>query len=105
MEQQIWFEKSFTNFAGTAHQLQRQNILSSDACRVCDEEEERDILHVLKCKHRIFSHFRNEKISTLQLQLIKMLNEDMLSLCLLEWILDSEYEEMEYVLKRVMSSL
>ena len=72
-------------------------MLSSDACRVCNEEEERDALHVLKCKYRMLSQFRNEKVTTLQLQLIKMLDEDMLPLCLLEWMLDPEHEAIEGV--------
>ena len=80
-------------------------MLSSDVCRVCNEEEERDVLHALKCKHRMFSQFRNEKVTTLQLQLIKMLDEDTLPLCLLEWMLDPEYEAIEGIPEKVMSSL
>ena len=103
--QQIWLAKSYTNFSGTAHQLHRQKILSSDVCRVCNEEEERDVLHVLKCKHRMFSQFRNGKVTTLQLQLIKILDEDILPLCLLEWMLDPEYEAIEGIPEKAMSSL
>ena len=44
--QQTWFVKSFTNFIGTAHQPHRQNMLSSDACGVCNEEEERETSHM-----------------------------------------------------------
>ena len=30
-----WLSKSFINFTGIAHQLHRQNIVSSLACRMC----------------------------------------------------------------------
>ena len=82
--QQMWFSKSFTNFSGTAHQLHSQNIAPSDMCRMCNHDKERDILHVLTCKHGLFCQFRNEKITTLQLQLMQLLDEDMLLLCFLE---------------------
>ena len=103
--QQIWFSKSFTNFSGAAHQLQRQNIMSSDMRRMCNQDKETDTLHVLTCKHRLFCQCRNEKITALQLQLIKLLDADMLPLCLLEWMLDSRHEEIEGVPEPAMSSL
>ena len=39
----IWLSKSFTNFAGTVHQLYRQNIISSPVCRMCNVENKTDI--------------------------------------------------------------
>ena len=74
-------------------------------CRVCNAEKEKDMLHILRCKHRIFSQFRNEKVTILQLQCIKMLDEDMLPIYLLEWILDPEYELIEGVPGTAMSAL
>ena len=101
----MWLSKSFTNFTGTAHQLHRQNIVSSPACRMCNVEIENDTLHVLSCVHSLFTQHRNEKASTLQIQTLGLLEEDMLPLCLLEWMLDPTYELIEEVPVRVMSSL
>jgi hypothetical protein len=39
----IWLFKSFTNFAGTVHQLHRQNIVSSLVYRMCNVENKTDI--------------------------------------------------------------
>ena len=72
---------------------------------MCNQDTEKDTLHVLMCKHGLFCQCRNEKITTLQLQLIKSLDEEMLPLCLLEWMLDSRYEEIEGIPEKVMSSL
>ena len=32
----IWLSKSFANFAGTAHQLCRQEVLLTPTCRICN---------------------------------------------------------------------
>ena len=72
---------------------------------MCNQDKEKDVLHVLTCKYGLFHQFRNEKITTLQLQLIKLLDEDMLLLCFLEWILDLRHKEIKGILEKVMSSL
>jgi hypothetical protein len=38
----VWLSKSFTNFAGTAHQLHQQNIVSSPVYRMCNVVNEID---------------------------------------------------------------
>ena len=63
-----WLSKSFTNFAGTAHQLHRQQIFSSSICRVCNSMDETDTLHVLSCPHKLFTQHKNEVASELQLK-------------------------------------
>ena len=87
----IWLSKSFTNFAGTAHQLYRQNIVSSLVCRICNIKNEIDIWHVLFYTHQLLNQYRSEVISKLQLKILRLLEDDMFPLCLLEWMLDNEY--------------
>ena len=64
-----------------------------------------DTLHVLFCPHRIFQLYKHEVVSTLQLKLLALLEEDMFPLCFLEWMLDEEYECIEGVPPNVMFSL
>ena len=52
-----------------------------------------------------FCQYGTEKITTHQLQLIKLLDADMLPLCLLEWMLDSRFEEIEGVPESAIASL
>ena len=80
----IWLSKSFTNFASTAHQLYRQNIVSSLVCRMCNVENEIDIWHVLSCTHQLFSQYRSEVISKLQLKILRLLEDNIFPLYLLE---------------------
>jgi len=61
----IWWSKSFANFTGTAHQLCRQELLSTSTCRMCNTVQEMDTLHVLFCPNRIFQLYKNEVVSTL----------------------------------------
>ena len=68
-------------------------------------EIENDTLHVLSCTYSLFNRYRNKKVSVLQLQILGLLEEDMLLLYLLEWMLESTYELIDEVLVRVMSFL
>ena len=90
-----WLSKSFANFADTAHQLHMHNALSSNRCGVCNAEREDDTLHILVCRNNLFSQWRNEKTSILQLQTIGLIKGDVFHLCLLEWILDISHDAIE----------
>ena len=101
----IWLSKSFANFTGTAYQLCRQGLLSTSTYRICNAVQEMDTLHVLFCPHRIFQLYKHKVVSTLQLKLLALLEEDIFPLCFLEWMLDKEYTCIEGVLPNVMLSL
>ena len=101
----IWLSKSFTNFSGTAHQLHRQGLVTSDHCRMCNITREDDILHVLFFPHRVFQSCKNEVISLLQIKILSLLEEDMLPLCLLEWMLDNESGDVYEIPKKAMTEL
>ena len=101
----IQLSKSFTNFSGIAHQLYRQNIVSSLVCRMCNVENETDTWHVLSCTHQLFNQYKSEVISKLQLKIFRLLEDDIFPLCFLEWMLDNEYIQIDGVLEHVMSSL
>ena len=101
----IWLSKSFTNFLGTAHQLCRQGLVSTSQCRMCTSASEEDLLHILQCKHEIFQDFRNETISLLQVKILPLLEEDMLPLSLLEWLLDDECDQIDSIPVEVMREL
>ena len=67
--------------------------------------QETDTLHILFCPYRIFQLYKHEVVSTLQLRLLGLLEEDMFPLCFLEWMLDEEYTCIEGVPPDVMLSL
>ena len=66
---------------------------------------EEDTIHLLYCSHYLFSLYRNEVVSTLQLKVLDLLDENMLPLCFLEWILDDNEENIEEVPDYVMPLL
>ena len=101
----IWLSKSFTNFSGTAHQLCRQGLVTTDQCRMCHTEREDDMLHALFCSHSVFQNYKNEVISLLQIKLLSLLDKDMLPLCLLEWMLDDECEVIDEIPTEAMTAL
>ena len=71
---------------------------------MCNVVQETDTLHVLFYLYRIFQLYKYEVVSTLQLKLLALLEEDMFPLCFLEWMLDEEYEYIERVPSNVMLS-
>ena len=101
----VWLSKSFTKFAGTAHQLRRQGLVETNLCRMCSSVPEEDTLHVLLCTHIPFKDYRTEVISRLQVKILPLLEEDMLPLCLLEWLLDDECVEIDGLSTEVMEAL
>ena len=101
----IWLSKSFTNFTTTAHQLYRQNIVSSLVCRMCNIKNEIDIWHILFCTHWLLNQYRSEVILKLQLKILRLLEDNMFPLCLLEWMLDDEYLLIDGVPEDIISSL
>ena len=72
---------------------------------MCNIVQEMDTLHVLFCPYRIFQLYKHEVVSTLQLKLLSLLDEDMFPLCFLEWVLDEEYECIKGVPTNVILSL
>lgn len=101
----IWLSKSFTNFSGTAHQLCRQSLVTTHQCRMYHIEREDNMLHALFCSHSVFQNYKNEVISLLQIKLLSLLDEDMLPLCLLEWMLDDECEVIDEIPTEAMTVL
>ena len=101
----IWLSKGFTKFAGTARQLCRQGLVTTNLCRMCSSVPDDDILHLLFCKHDPFNDYKNEVISRLQVKILPLLNEDMLPLCLLEWLLDDESETIDGLPAAAMAAL
>ena len=73
----IWLSKCFTNFSGAVHQLHRQGLLQTDKCRMCNTKPEVDTLHALAYEHSVFQNCRNEVVTTLQLKVLRLLDEDM----------------------------
>ena len=90
-----------------AHLFDKINIasFSSSVCRMCNRDIENDTMHVLLCPHRLFTQHRNEMVSMIQLKLLGLIEEDMLPLCLLEWMLDPTHEKIDNVPVRIMPSL
>ena len=74
-------------------------------CRMCLSALEDDMLHTLLCAHDIFNDYRNEVISLLQIKILSLLDEDMLPLCLLEWLLDEESVVIDGIPTNVMTSI
>ena len=72
---------------------------------MCSSVPEEDILHILLCKHSLFNDYRNEVISRLQVKILLLLDEDMLPLCLLEWLLNDECAEIDGLSAEVMNTL
>ena len=72
---------------------------------MCNVENETDTWHVLSCTHQLFNQYKNEVISKLQLKILRLLEDDMFPLYLLEWILDDDYLQIDGVPEDVMSLL
>ena len=72
---------------------------------MCNREHEEDTTHILYYSHHLFSLYRNEIVSILQLKVLRLLDKDMFPLCFLEWMLDDNEENIEEVPDYVMSSL
>ena len=66
---------------------------------------EDNVLYILLCKHDVFNHYKNEVISLLQVKILPLLDEDMLPLCLLKWLLDEEYDTIDSILTNVMIAM
>ena len=72
---------------------------------MCNREYEEDTTHVLYCVHHLFSLHRNEIVFTLQLKVLRLLEENMFPLCFLEWMLDNNEDNVEEVPDHVIASL
>ena len=72
---------------------------------MCSSVPQEDTLHVLLCKHSSFNDYRNEAISHLQVKILPLLDEEMLPLCLLEWLLNDECAEINILTTEVMNAL
>ena len=70
---------------------------------MCNREYEEDTLHVLHCSYHLFLLHRNKIVSTLQLNVLRLLEETILSLYFLEQILDKNEVNMEEVLDHIMA--
>ena len=64
-----------------------------------------DMLYILLCKHDMFNECKKEVISLLQIKILPLLDEDMLLLCLLELILDKEYDTIDSIPTNVMTAM
>ena len=83
----LWLSKSFLSFAGTAHQLHRQNLWSSPIFRCCLIEVELDTLHVIALNHDLFMNFKRDLFVHLQQEVLMLTDEDITPLMLLEHML------------------
>ena len=64
-----------------------------------------DVLHILLCEHDIFDKCKKEIISLLQVKILLLLDEDALSLCLLEWTLDEKCETIDNIPTNMMTAM
>ena len=87
----LWFSKSLMNFAGTAHQLHRQQLCSSSICRCCLSEQELDTLHCLDCTHALFVEYKRHLFTRLQQQVLELTDNDLTPLLLLDSMLNTEF--------------
>ena len=101
----IQLSKSFTNFTGTAYQLCRQKLVSFLKCGMCNREHEEDTLHVLYCSYHLFSLYRNEIVSILQLMVLGLLEENMFPFYFLLQMLDNNEDNIEMIPDHIMTSL
>ena len=72
---------------------------------MCSSVPEEDTLHVNLCKYSPLNIHRNEAISCLQVKTLPLLDEDMLPLCLLEWLLNDECVEIDDLMTEVINTL
>ena len=87
----LWLSKSFVNFAGTAHQMKRWELVPSSVCRACNSADERDTMHVLDCADENFRAFRERLINSLQLDVMALRMGDIIPLALLEHMLSPSF--------------
>ena len=80
----LWLSKNLLNFAETAHQLYRQKLCTSPSLRSCLLEPELDTLHVLDCRHEVFMCFKRNIFAELQQDVLRLTEEDLTPLLLLE---------------------
>ena len=72
---------------------------------MCLTAREDDMLYLLHYKHDVFNDYKNEVISLLQVKILPLLDKDKLPLCLLEWLLDEEYNTIDSVPTNVMTAM
>ena len=78
--------KSFTNFAGTSHQLYSKKLVTSKTCSSCGSHEEKDSLYVLCCENSNMHIHWQEIINNLQLTMLGMACRGLTPLRLLEFL-------------------
>ena len=87
----LWLNKRLRNFAGTTNELYLQKLCVYSLCRCCLLVSELDTLHAIDCEYELFMNFKRDLFIQLQQDELKLIEEDLIPLMLLETMFQTKF--------------